>query len=132
MGNTNELIGNVRQEHIDNLDKLIALKQRQIELLTEMRDIIVIAEHAGFHPKQILSSGYRAPSRGMWGNWSREARARLPYFHARHPCAQKGHKRVRTYVKLRSGEMHEFSEPVFLSGAPEAPKPKPKYPGWRG
>jgi len=107
------------------IDTLIAARSKQIELLTEMRDILTIADAISVDGKEILSASFEVPTHEQRKKWSALARARLP----RYLCTNQGRNRLRrgsigrvvNMVHLRDGTKLALREPIFLPGAPQAP-----------
>lgn len=108
---------------VEVVDRLITASARKIELLTELRDMLLVSAAVGVPVEDVKSSGFRSPTSAQYKRWSREARARLPWFSTfgyNSACHYRGN-RIVTKVLLRDGTDMELTEPIFLPGAPEPP-----------
>lgn len=105
------------------LNKVIAARQKQLELTRELRDLLIIAIAAGVSAEDVKSTGFCNPTSGEWKKWSEVDRARLPWFEVSHTrtASQYAGNRVVNRVKLRDGTEIELKHPVFLEGAPAIP-----------
>ncbi len=64
-------------ETIAQIDELIALTLKKVELFRELRHALDLANRAGVHPNEIARSGYDPAADPRWNRWPAHATAAM-------------------------------------------------------